>query len=56
MGCGRIGCSFDDMVNMNNIMTHAGSYYYNPKTDLVALCDIDKLKLFISAICATLNS
>ena len=43
IGCGRIGCSFDDMAN--TIMTHAGSYYYNSKTDLVALCDIYKLKL-----------
>jgi len=33
------------MANNNIIMTHAGSYYYNPKTDLVALCDIDKTKL-----------
>jgi predicted dehydrogenase len=45
IGCGRIGCSFDDSTKNNVIMTHAGSYYYNTKTNLVALCDVDKIKL-----------
>jgi len=33
------------MANNSTIMTHAGSYYYNRKTELVALCDVDKTKL-----------
>jgi len=45
IGCGRIGCGFDDAPHNKIIMTHAGSYYNNPNTDLVALCDIDKSKL-----------
>ena len=43
IGCGRIGCGFDD--NSKLIRTHAGAYYNNPKTVLNALCDIDKTKL-----------
>jgi predicted dehydrogenase len=46
IGCGRIGCSFDDNnPDMKITRTHAASYYYNPKTVLVALCDIDSKKL-----------
>lgn len=43
IGCGRIGCGFDD--NSKKIRTHAGSYFHNTKTELIALCDIDKKKL-----------
>ena len=43
IGCGRIGCGFDD--NSKLIRTHAGAYYNNSKTTLNALCDIDKNKL-----------
>ena len=43
IGCGRIGCSFDDNDKM--IKTHAGSYFKNSKTELIALCDIDEKKL-----------
>jgi predicted dehydrogenase len=45
IGCGRIGCGFDDPPNDKTIKTHAGSYFINPATKLVALCDIDKKKL-----------
>ena len=45
IGCGRIGCGFDDISDIKTTMTHAGSYYNNLNTDLVALCDIDKSKL-----------
>jgi predicted dehydrogenase len=45
IGCGRIGCSFDDFPNNKTIETHAGSYFKNSKTNLVALCDIDESKL-----------
>jgi len=44
IGCGRIGCEFDDFSKGTTI-THAGSYFKNPNTKLVALCDIDKKKL-----------
>ena len=43
IGCGRIGCSFDDDSKL--IRTHAGAYYNNSKTILNALCDIDKSSL-----------
>jgi predicted dehydrogenase len=45
IGLGRIGCGFDDNLAKNQINTHAGAYQVNKKTKLVALCDIDKLKL-----------
>lgn len=44
IGCGRIGCGFDD-ISDGTVKTHAGSYYKNSKTELVALCDIDQKKL-----------
>jgi len=44
IGCGRIGCGFDD-IDHGMILTHAGSYYNNTKTELVAFCDIDPIKL-----------
>lgn len=43
IGCGRIGCGFDD--NSNIIRTHAGSYHANKTTSLVSLCDVDESKL-----------
>ena len=45
IGCGRIGCGFDEVLSRTLIRTHALSYYKNPKSELVALCDIDKKKL-----------
>lgn len=45
VGCGRIGCGFDDNVSRTLIRTHALSYYKNPKSELVSLCDVDKKKL-----------
>ncbi|KAG2477635.1 MAG: hypothetical protein NPMRTH1_1030012 [Nitrosopumilales archaeon] len=45
IGCGRIGCGFDDDPLIKEISTHAGAYSKNPKTELFALCDIDKSKL-----------
>jgi len=44
IGCGRAGCGFDDLDN-KVVRTHAGSYYKNSKSDLIAFCDIDKKKL-----------
>jgi len=43
IGCGRIGCGFDDDSLV--IRTHAGSYYANQQTNLISLCDVDKSKL-----------
>lgn len=44
IGCGRIGCGFDDSYS-KIVKTHAGAYYRNSQTNLIALCDIDKKKL-----------
>ena len=45
IGCGRIGCEFDYNSNSEIIRTHSKFYHKNPKTSLIALCDIDKQKL-----------
>ena len=45
VGCGRIGCQFDDDPKRRHISTHAGAYLKVPDTQLVALCDIDDEKL-----------
>jgi predicted dehydrogenase len=46
IGCGRIGCGFDDDPSRpNKIMTHAGAYANHPRTKLVALVDVDRAKL-----------
>ena len=45
VGCGRIGCGFDDEPLRKTISTHAGAYHKNEKTELIALCDIDEQKL-----------
>ena len=45
IGLGRIGCGFDDNPNAKMISTHAGAYFTNKKTNLVAFCDIDQKKL-----------
>ncbi len=45
VGCGRSGCGFDDDPLRKMINTHAGAYKNNPKTRLVAFCDIDEGKL-----------
>jgi len=45
IGCGRVGCGFDDYSNGEDIRTHAGSYFKNSNTNLVDICDIDESKL-----------
>lgn len=45
IGLGRIGCGFDDSPTNKKINTHASAYRKNSKTNLIALCDIDKRKL-----------
>jgi predicted dehydrogenase len=44
IGCGRIGCGFDD-IDDGKIKTHAGSYHINSKTKIVSFSDLDKKKL-----------
>lgn len=44
IGLGRIGCGFDD-IDDGKIKTHAGAYFKNPNTKLIAFCDVDNSKL-----------
>ena len=45
VGCGRIGCAFDDDPRRGYVSTHAGAYVRTPGVELVALADIDEGKL-----------
>ncbi len=45
VGCGRIGCGFDDDPNRTQISTHAGAYRQTSGVELVALADLDQAKL-----------
>jgi len=45
VGCGRIGCAFDDDLRRGYVSTHAGAYVRTPGVELVALADIDQEKL-----------
>lgn len=45
VGCGRIGCGFDDDPRRGYVSTHAGAYVQTPGVELVALADIDRTKL-----------
>lgn len=45
IGCGRIGCGFDDNNSEKKILTHAGAYHKNRNVILKAFCDIDESKL-----------
>jgi predicted dehydrogenase len=45
IGCGRIGCAFDDDPNRGYVSTHAGAYLRTEGVELVALADIDESKL-----------
>lgn len=45
VGCGRIGCTFDDEPSRGYVSTHAGAYTRTPGVDLVALADIDEKRL-----------
>jgi predicted dehydrogenase len=44
LGCGRIGSEMADDPRIKGITTHAGAYRAHPKTDLVAVCDLDAEK------------
>lgn len=45
VGCGRIGCGFDDDPRRTQVSTHAGAYAMAPDIQLVALSDVDETKL-----------
>src|SRR5579864_2106046 len=45
VGCGRIGCAFDDDPRRGYVSTHAGAYALSPDVHLAALADIDAAKL-----------
>lgn len=45
IGCGRIGCGFDDDPKRGYVSTHAGAYRQTPGVELVALSDVDPEKL-----------
>lgn len=45
IGCGRIGCAFDDDPKRGYVSTHAGAYSKTPGVELVALADVDGEKL-----------
>lgn len=45
IGCGRIGCAFDDDPNRTQVSTHAGAYRRTPGVELVALADLDRARL-----------
>jgi predicted dehydrogenase len=45
IGCGRIGCGFDDDPKRGYVSTHAGAYRQTAGVELVALSDVDPEKL-----------
>lgn len=45
VGCGRIGCGFDDDPRRQYASTHARAYLRTDGIELVGLCDIDEEKL-----------
>lgn len=45
IGCGRMGCGFDDDPRRTQISAHAGAYAKVPGVELVALADLDQTKL-----------
>jgi len=45
IGCGRIGCGFDDDPRRGYVSTHAGAYARTPGVELVALCDVNPQSL-----------
>ena len=42
VGCGRIGCAFDDDPNRGYVSTHAGAYFRTEGVELVALADVNE--------------
>lgn len=44
VGCGRIGCAFDDDPKRGGAGSHCGAYSSSPRFNLIALCDIDRDK------------
>ena len=46
VGCGRIGSEFDDDPKRKGVSTHAGAYSAVPETDLVAVADVNRERLY----------
>ncbi|MGB3459347.1 MAG: Gfo/Idh/MocA family oxidoreductase [Halobacteriota archaeon] len=46
VGCGRIGSEFDDDPKRKIVSTHAGAYSAVPETELAAVADINREKLY----------
>lgn len=44
IGCGRIGCGFDDDTLRKYVSTHARAYLRTEGVELAALCDVDHSK------------
>lgn len=44
VGCGRIGCGFDDDTRRKYVSTHARAYLSTDGVELAALCDTDLVK------------
>ena len=45
VGCGRIGCGFDDDPRRGYVSTHAGAYVRTPGVELAAMADRDRTRL-----------
>lgn len=45
VGCGRIGCGFDDDPGRGYVSTHAGAYVRTPGVKLIALSDLDTTRM-----------
>lgn len=45
VGCGRIGCGFDDDPLRKYVSTHAAAYARTAGVELAALCDLDERKV-----------
>jgi predicted dehydrogenase len=45
IGCGRIASDFDDDPKRTYTATHLGAYRRCPRTEIVAVCDPDRLRL-----------
>jgi predicted dehydrogenase len=49
IGCGAIGSLYAEDPLIKGVYTHAGAYVASPKTELVAVCDIDHHKASMAA-------
>lgn len=45
VGCGLIGCAFDDDPSRGYVSTHAGAYSHSDRIRLIGLCDSDRARV-----------